>query len=56
MEGSRLASTVGPGNTEEVWSGAENFSTEADRVGSGVLGSEGAARAEVCVSLILVVP
>lgn len=56
MEGSGPASVVGPGTTEEVWGGAETCSTEADRVGPGVLGSEGVAWAEVWVTLIPGVP
>lgn len=46
MKGLRPASLVGSGNSEVVWSGVENCSTEAERVvRSGMLGAE----VEACV-------
>lgn len=39
-EGLRTASPVGSGDTEVVWTGVENCSAEAERVGSGTLGAE----------------
>ena len=56
VEGSRPAPVVGPGITEEVWSGSGNRVAEGDRVGSGELGSEGEAGAEVCMWVVPVVP